>query len=372
VTGADFQGLRVLIVHEWLYTWAGGERCVEQMFEMFPNADLLVGVVMPEMRNYNAITRHARESWVGRLPGARTKHRWFLPMHGVAFALEDTSTYDLVISSSHAVEKFVRTNGRTKHVCYCYTPPRFLWDMHKEYLSFAGRLERMALRLSTPVLRWADKHAARGVDRFVSISKYVAARVERTYGVPSVVVYPPVTAKPGLASAGQRAGGEPYLLYLGRLVEYKRVDLLVQAAERLQRRLIVAGDGPERARLERIAGRHTEFLGEVSEERAGDLLSNCSAFVFAGEEDFGISLVEANAHGRPVVCLGRGGATETMASGKTAVLFDRQDVDALCAAITECEGRAWDGDLLRANARRFSPEAFRDGFRREVESVRGG
>lgn len=363
----ELTGLRVLIVHEWLYAWAGAERCLEQMFEVLPQADLLVGVVTPEMRNYNDTSRRARESWVGRLPSARHRHRWFLPFHALAFAMEDTTTYDLVISSSHAFEKFVRARGRARHLCYCYSPPRFLWDMQHVYASRATLAQRAALRIAAAPARALDRASARRVDRFVSISRYIAERVERCYGVVSDVVYPPVAERPSATPQPRR--GEPYLLHLGRLVEYKRIDLLVAAAERLRMRLIIAGAGPERERLARLAGPFTELRGAVSESEAASLLANCSAFAFAGEEDFGIALVEANAHGRPVVCYARGGAVETMVDGETAVMFHRQDVESIAAAVKQCLARSWDPEVLRRNAARFSPKRFRAEFRAAVESV---
>jgi glycosyltransferase involved in cell wall biosynthesis len=359
----DLAGIRVLVVHEWLYAWAGAERCLEEILRILPQADLLVGIVAPGMRDHNDVTRKARESWVGRIPGARRRHRWFLPAHALAFAMEDTAEYDLVISSSHALEKCVRTRGRTKHLCYCYSPPRFLWDLREAHAERATVAERLALALAAAPLRAIDRRGAAGVDRFVSISRHIAARVKRCYGADSEVVYPPVVAKEVPAGAATDGGSSaPYLVYVGRLVEYKRVDLVVRAAARLGMRLVIAGEGPERPRLERIAGPHTEFVGEVPEATAARLLEGCAAFVFAGEEDFGIALVEANAHGRPVVCLARGGALETMVPDVTATFFPRQDVEEIVRAIERCLSATWDREALIANARRFSPERFRAGF----------
>lgn len=364
---ADLRGLRVLVTHEWLYTWAGAERCLEQILHVFPRADLLVGVVAPHMRDYNDVTRRAEETWVGRLPGARTRHRWFLPLHAAAFAAHDTSEYDLVVSSSHAFEKFVRP-GHATHLCYCYSPPRFLWsDVYAGSASLAGKL---ALAGGGFFWRALDRRAARGVDRFVSISRHVADRVRRAYGVDSDVVYPPVSAKPVSAVSGPPE--TPYLLSMGRLVEYKRTDLAILAARRIGMKLLVVGDGPERSRLERIAGPETEFLGEVPEARAGQLLEGCAAFVFAAEEDFGIAPLEANAHGRPVVCLDRGGVTETMVANRTAVFFGQQTPGAVATAIADALGRSWNADVLRANAARFSPEVFRRDFATAARSALSG
>lgn len=371
-TRRQLAGLRVLIAHEWLYAWAGAERCVEQMLHVFPDADLLVGVRTERMRDFNAVTRRAEESWVGRVPGARTKHRWFLPLHALAFARFDTSPYDLVISSSHAFEKFIHWRRGPAQLCYCYSPPRFLWGFLDAYDLRATGAEQLALRAGAAAWRALDRRAAGRVDRFVSISRYIAARVRQAYGVESDVVYPPVAPKAaGNAVEGPRVDASapagngsraPYLFTIGRLVEYKRTDLLVRAAELLQMRLVIAGDGPERRTLEREAGSHTEFVGNVGEGVAAALLQDCAAFVFGGEEDFGIALVEANAHGRPVVCYGRGGATETMRDGETAVFFQEQTADAVAEAVRACLARRWDASVLRANAARFSPERFREQF----------
>jgi glycosyltransferase involved in cell wall biosynthesis len=348
-------GLRILIVHEWLYTRAGGERCLEELLEIVPHADLLAGIVTPEMRRSYEPARRAMESWVGRLPGARTHHRWFLPLHAVAFSRFDTRPYDLVISLSHAFEKTIRKRRGARHLCYCFSPPRWLYDLRDEYAARAPLHQRMALGAMLEPLRAIDRAGARGVDRFVSISKTVAGRVKRVYGRESDVVYPPVSVRP-VPGAAQRGD---FVLSLGRLVPYKRVDLAIGAAERLGVRLVVAGDGPERARLQRLAGRHTEFVGQVTEEEAGRLLGSCAAFLFCGEEDFGIAPLEANAHGAPVIAYARGALTETMRDGETGVMFQSQTAESVAAAISTCLSTPWDAERLRANASRYSPERFR-------------
>lgn len=359
----ELSGLRVLLVHQWLYTWAGAERCLEQLALLMPHADLVAGVVTPEMRERHAIARRAAESWVGRIPGARRHHRWFLPLHAAALSTYDTSAYDLVISVSHAFEKSVRARkpGAT-HVCYCLTPPRYLWDQSDAHHRMAKPLQRAALGVALPMLRALDREAATGVDRFVCISKFVAERVRTAYGRESAVVYPPVEVRP----ATTMRESPPFLLSLGRLVPYKRVDLAIQAAEQLGMRLVVAGAGPQRSELERLAGRHTEFVGEVSEAEAGRLLSTCAAFVFCAEDDFGIAPVEANAHGAPVVAFARGGAVETIQDGVTGVFFNEQKAQAVAEAISRCLAGRWDATIIRANAERFSPARFREGMRNEL------
>ena len=274
----DISGLKVLIAHDWLATWAGSERCVEQMLQVFPDADVLVGFRSRTLRENNAVIRRAKETWLARLPGARTNHRWFLPVQGLAFASVDTSAYDIVISSSHALSKMIRAKAGSPHVCYCHSPPRYVWDLRNTYRDRATPLERFGLKVGSSIVRWLDRRAARSVDHFIANSRCVASRIRRIYGRTANVVYPPVAPK-SFATGGTRRG--KFLLSLGRLVPYKRTDLAIAAAERLGVRLVIAGDGPERELLERTAGPHTEFVGAVTEQEAGRLLASCAAFVFA-------------------------------------------------------------------------------------------
>ena len=349
-------GMRVLIAHDWLVTWAGSERVVEQLVALFPDADIAATVVAAPLRDTHAIAARARELWVSALPGARTRHRWYLPLHPLAWSSLNTRGYDLVVSSSHAFAKLVRAAGGSTHVCYCHSPPRYLWDLNASYAAQARGIERLALHAATPLLRRIDEWGSRGVSRFVCNSRYVAERVYRHYGRESDVVPPPVAPKARTAIPAPR---ERFVLSLGRLVPYKRVDLAILAAERVGVPLIVAGDGPDRARLERLAGPQTTFVGAVDEAEAARLFDRCAAFVFCADEDFGIAPVEANAHGAPVVGFGRGGLTESMREGETAVFFHEQTATAVEAALRTALSRSWDLDALRENAARFGPAQFR-------------
>ena len=354
----DLSKLRILLVHEWIYTWAGAERVLAELVELLPHAHLLAGIVTPDMRREHEIAARARETWVGALPGAHRGHRWFLPLHAAAFAGCDARDYDLIVSVSHAFGKLVRARTDATHVCYCLTPPRYLWDLQPTYDEMGTVTQRLALKTSAPILRAIDRYGAQNVSSFISISRYVADRVRRAYSRESTVVYPPVRSGSTSPQNGHRNG--TFLLSLGRLVPYKRVDLAVRAAEELQVKLVVAGDGPERERLERMAGRHTEFVGQVSEQEASRLMSQASAFVFCAEEDFGIAPLEANSHGTPVVAYRRGAACETLREGETAVFFDTQSVTSVASAIGRCLGSSWDPDAMRHNASRFAPGRFRE------------
>ena len=358
---ADLTGTRTLIVHEWLYTWGGAERCLQAVADLFPAADIVIGTITDEARARYPVARRARETWLGKVPGSRRYHRWFLPLQAAAFSTIDTTDYDLVVTLSHSMGKLVRPAKQTIHLCYCFSPPRYLWDLHDTYDAHQPMAQGVALRTGRRFLRALDRHGASGVHDFVAISRCVAGRIRRAYGRESAVVYPPVTVKD--FTARRR---DSFLLSLGRLVPYKRVDLAIRAAEELGMPLIVAGDGPDRQRLERLAGKHTTFVGFVSEEHAARLMASCAAFLFCGEEDFGIAPLEANAHGAPVVAYGSGGALETMVDGVSGVFFAEPSVAAVVDAIERCRQQSWDDAALKENAARFSPERFRESLSAEI------
>ena len=363
--------LRVLVVHDWIFSWAGSERCLALILDLFPQADFVVGMMAPSLRDFNDVTRRARESWLARVPKARTHYQWFLPLEAMAFGSLATREYDLVITSSHALAKMVGRGARGVHLSYCYSPPRYIWDLHDVYLENANWKRRAAMGAGRRLLQALDRMSARRVTHFVGISHYVAARIDRVYGRKARVIYPPVQRKTPETGTGVKER-EAFLLYLGRLVSYKRVDLIVRAAAQHGVRTVIAGDGPERGRLEAIAGRNVEFLGPVSEAQAGDLLDRCAAFIFCAEEDFGIAPLEANAHGAPVVALRAGAILETMLDGETAILFDAPTDDALDAAVRQAMTHSWNVSTLRSNAARFSPERFRVEFAGTISDALGG
>lgn len=365
------EGFKVLLAHDWILGWWGSERVVEQILRICPEADLVSAIVDPKVAAAQLPQTRVRELWVGKIPGARRLYQWLLPLEAVAFARVSTSEYDLVISSSHALAKTV-SGGRTgTHICYCHSPPRYLWDQYHHYYRRSSGLRRLALRFARRPFRVLDRATARGVTHFVTNSKFVARRVELAYGRKSRVIHPPVARKDdGVFTSGRQREG--FLLYLGRLVPYKRVDLIVAAARKHGIRTVIAGDGSELPHLQALAPPNVEFLGHVTDREAAELLDTCAAFVFCGEEDFGIAPVEANAHGAPVVALRAGGISESMCDGETAILFDHPSEDSLCDAVRRALGRSWDDDVLRANAARFSPERFRDEFANMISDVLDG
>ena len=361
--------MKVAIVHDWLVTYAGAERVLEQLLSLYPNADLfsLLDFVPPDERAFLG-GRRVTTSFIQRLPWARRKYRNYLPLMPLAIEQFDLSAYDLVISSSYAVAKGVITGPNQLHICLCHSPVRYAWDLQHQYLREVGLtrgVRSLVARYILHRLRIWDVRTANGVDGFVAISRFVAHRIWKVYRRKSVVIYPPVDID-SFTPGGSR---EEYYVTASRMVPYKRIDLIVAAfATMPQRRLVVIGDGPEARRIRSRSAANIEFLGEQPFEILRDRLRRAKAFVFAAEEDFGIAPLEAQACGTPVIAYGKGGALETIRglgdAAPTGVFFGEQSVSSLVSAV-ECferEGGRIDPEACRENAERFGPERFRDEF----------
>jgi glycosyltransferase involved in cell wall biosynthesis len=346
--------MKVAITHDWLTSFGGGERVVRELHRMFPDAPIYTAVYDPSRVPASVREWDIRPSFLQRIPFAKRKYQLLLPLMPMAFEQFDMSGYDLVVTSSSACAKGVITSPDAVNVCYCHTPTRYIWDLYHDYTR--GHRARALIAPVAHALRLWDRLSADRVDHFVANSYEVASRIRRHYRRDSELIYPPVDVDRIVPD-----GREPddFYLVVSRLVPYKRVDLAVQAANRLGRRLVVVGDGPERRRLEALAGPTVEIRGWQSDEAVAELLARCRAFLFPGWEDFGISAVEAQAAGRPVVAYGRGGALETVVDGKTGVLFEEQTVDSLAEAMLRAERIALDPGVCRRNAERFGADVFR-------------
>jgi len=353
---------RVAVVHDWLTIPGGSEQVLLELLEMFPQAELFTSVYDPSPWPPQLTERRVHSSFLNRIPGAVHQYPKLLPLMNMAFRSFDLSSFDLVLSSSHACAKNVRTSPGTLHVCYCHTPMRYAWDegfLHGEDIGRATRL------LLPPLLAWLrrqDLAGAAGPDVFVANSRHVAERIERCYGRSAEVVHPPVDVEHFLSLP--RTPDDFYLAF-GRVVPYKRIDLAAAACARLHRRLEVAGDGRALDAVRSEAGQGASFLGKVSEPERDRLLGAARALLFPGEEDFGIVPVEAQAAGVPVIAYGVGGAAESVLDGATGVLFGEQTVAALVAAIERFEALELDAAAARENAMRFG----RDRFRAEMTAV---
>jgi glycosyltransferase involved in cell wall biosynthesis len=372
---------RIAVVHDWLDTWGGGENVLAEILRLYPQADLFALVdFMPAALRERLGGRHAHTTFIQRLPGARRHFRGYLPLFPRAIESIDLARYDLVLSSSHAVAKGVRTHDRQVHVCYCHTPMRYAWDLRDQYLAVRG-LDRgvrgMVVHHLLDKLRDWDRASASRVTHFVANSQFVRDRIARAYGRDAEVVPPPVdtqffTPPPGPAP-------RDYYVTASRWVPYKRIDLIVEAFKALpDRKLVVAGDGPDASRVRAAASANVQWLGAVSRDGMRDVLRGARAFVFAALEDFGIVPVEAQACGTPVIAYGAGGALETVrdarAPNATGILFGEQSAASIAGAVRQFEALATPIDAAdcRRNAETFAVARFAEAYTRIVErSLRG-
>lgn len=356
--------MRVALVHDWLTGMRGGERCLEVFCELFPDADLYTllhvpGSVSPLIEGRRVVT-----SFIQRLPHAPRRYRSYLPLFPAAIGRFDLRGYDLVLSSSHAVAKGVRVPRGALHVCYCFTPMRYVWDLYDDYFGArAGGLTRVVMPPLAAALRRWDRRTAAGVRHFVAISRFIADRIRRCYGRDADVIYPPVD----VARFRIEERPDDYYLVVSALTPYKRVDLAVTAATRRGRRLLVVGTGPEERRLRALAGPTVEFLGWRDDAQVAELYARCGALLFPTVEDFGIAPLEAMAAGRPVIALGQGGALETVvppggAAAPTGLLFSRQRADDLAEAMERFESGAiaFEPKALRRHAETFDRPLFKE------------
>lgn len=362
--------MRIAIVHEWLDGYAGSEQVVEQMLEVFSTADVfaLVDFLPAEARGFLE-GRNVRTSFLQRLPLARKRFRAYLPLMPLAIEQFDLSDYQIILSSNHAVAKGALTREDQLHLCYVHTPIRYAWDLYHATLKING-LQRgpksWLTRLLLHYVRLWDHASASRVDGFAANSRYVARRVWKTYRRRAAVIYPPVDVE---RFCLQRQKSDFYLT-VSRLVPYKRVDLIVEAFRRMpDKRLIVIGDGPQRGALERHVPPNVTILGHQPARVVEEHMQAARAFVYAADEDFGISPVEAQACGTPVIAFGRGGVTETVLPGKTGVFFPEQTATSITSAVEafeECRA-IFEPEFIRDHAAGFSTERFQKQFAQFVD-----
>jgi len=368
------RSVRIAIIHEWLVTYAGSERVLEQILSIYPDADLFCVVDFLGNQQRGFISgKKINTTFIQHLPKARSKYRSYLPLMPLAIEQLDLSSYDLVISSSHAVAKGVLTGPDQLHISYVYSPMRYAWDLQHQYLKEAGLNRGIKGWLGKWVLhkiRLWDSCTANGVDSFIAISYFIARRIAKVYRRESIVIYPPVDVH----VFTQVDNKESFYLTASRLVPYKRIELIVEAFNRMpDRRLIVIGDGPGFDRVKSIAGSNIEILGYQKFEVLKDYMQRARAFVFAAEEDFGIVPLEAQACGTPVIAYGKGALLETIndLSGPeepTGLFFQSQTVDSIKDAVEHFEKNKdkFTPTACRKNAERFAPEVFRESFARFV------
>jgi glycosyltransferase involved in cell wall biosynthesis len=363
------------LIHDYLNQYGGAERVLEALHAMYPAAPIYTSMYAPQLMPEDYRQWDIRTSFMQRLPSVHYHHQKYLLAYPLAFESFQLGYYDVVLSNCSAWAKGVLTPPETLHVCYCLTPMRWAWSF-REYVEREriGATLRRVLLFAMHYLRLWDVTASQRVDRFLAISRAVAARIRKYYGREARVIYPPVAVE------RFHPGGPPddYFLIVSRLIPYKRVDLAIETFNRLGPgwRLKIVGDGRNRAALQARAGPNVEFLGRLRDDEVDTLMTRCRAFLFPGLEDFGIAPVEAQAAGRPVVAYAGGGALDTVLDGETGVLFAEQSVEALTDAVQRCADLAWDPLAARANAERFSAARFRHELSDYVEQAweehRGG
>ncbi|MET0181692.1 MAG: glycosyltransferase [Caulobacterales bacterium] len=364
----EIHHVRVAIVHYWLLRMRGGEKVIESLCELYPQADIFTHVydaagVSDTIRRHKVTT-----SFISKLPNANKWYQKYLPLMPAALEALDLTAYDLVISSESGPAKGVIVRPDALHVCYVHSPMRYLWDQYHAYRKTAGGLERLVMPWLFHPLRMWDVTSAARVDHFISNSSAVAQRVMKFWRRDSEVIAPPVDTG-RFTPAAQR---EDFYLHVGELVPYKRIDIAIEACNALQRKLVIIGEGPERAKLERIAGPTIEFRGKVPDAAVAQAMGACRAFLFPAEEDFGIVAVEAMSAGAPVIAFGRGGARDSVIDGKTGLYFASQTGDALIDAILRCESTRFDAIAIAAHAAEFGKDVFKAKFATRIDALIAG
>jgi glycosyltransferase involved in cell wall biosynthesis len=360
--------IKIAIVHDWLVDYSGSERVVEQIINIFPNAELFSIVeFLPENLKWFIKNKSVKTSFIQKLPFAKRKYRNYLPLMPLAIEQLDVSAYDIVISSSHAISKGVITHSEQLHICYCHSPIRYGWDLYHEYLSeskLSKGVKGFFAQLVLHYIRQWDLSTSNRIDYFISNSKYISRRIQKVYRRDSDVIYPPVKVN-DFDLVIQK---DDFYLTASRMVPYKKISLIVDTFTNhlKDKKLIVIGDGPDYDKIKSLAGPNVTLLGYQKFEILKDHLQRAKAFVFAANEDFGIIPVEAQACGTPVIAFGGGANFETVKENATGIYFDIQTIDSLKSAIIRFESMEFDYRAIREHSERFSVENFVINFKQFV------
>jgi glycosyltransferase involved in cell wall biosynthesis len=359
--------MKVAIIHYWLVGMRGGEKVVEALCEMYPQADIYTHVYVPEMISERIRQHKITTTFINRLPRAARMYKKYLPLMPLALEQLDLSGYDLIISSESGPAKGIVPPPGAIHVCYCHTPMRYIWNMYHDYRKRTGRLTRLVMPPLSHYLRMWDVTSATRVDSFVANSATVARRIRRYYGSDSVVIYPPVDTEAFSIAAPSELSD--YYLMAGELVPYKRPDLAVSAFNEMNLKLVVIGGGEMLDEIRRLAGPTVTVLGTQPFDVLKQHYARCRALIFPGEEEFGMVPVEAMASGRPVVAFDRGGATETVARNVSGVFFAEQSVAAISSAVKSLAAMEIDPAKIAAHASEFGREQFFQKMRAHIDGL---
>lgn len=347
--------MNLALVHDWLNQIGGAEDVLDTLMTLYPNRPLYTSIYAPDLMPDHYRKWDIRTLWIDRMPGIHSHHQPYLPLYPLAWGGLDLSNYDVVLSNKSGFCIGLQHGEKTLHICYCLAPTRYVWQVDS-YIAREGigKPLQMALRPLIAALRGWDYRAAQRVNHFIAISTDIQERIKTYYGRESVVIYPPVDTTRFQPSNTV----DDYFLIVSRLIPYKRIDLAVQAATRLGLRLKIGGKGRDLERLKAMAGPTVEFLGYVPDDQLPDLMARCKAFLFPGLEDFGITPVQAQAAGRPVIAFGGGGALDTVIPGKTGELFYEMTVESLAAVMQNFDATAYDSNAIRSHAERFDTSVF--------------
>lgn len=364
--------MKIAVVCDWLVTYAGAEKVLEQILNIFPEADLFAVVdFLPENQRDFIQKKKVTTTFIQHMPKARKKYRNYLPFMPIAIEQLDLSAYDVVISSSHCVAKGVLTGPNQIHISYVHSPIRYAWDLQHQYLREAGLTHGFKSKIARLIMHYMriwDTRTSNGVDYFIANSHFIAKRIWKCYRRKATVIYPPVD----IEKFEYCEDKDDYYVTASRMVPYKKMDLIVEAFSQMpDKRLVVIGDGPDFEKIKKKAGTNISLLGFASDEVLKDKIQHAKAFVFAAEEDFGILPVEAQACGTPVIAYGRGGALEAVRaigrdSQPTGVFFKEQTGDSLKAAIEKFEDNSSNifPESCRKNAEQFSIDVFQTRFKK--------
>lgn len=356
--------MKIAIVHEWFVDYMGSEKCVESFTNLWPESSVfaLIDFLGESDRKKILKGKHAITSFIQKLPRARSSHRTYLPLYPLAIEQLDVSEFDVVLSSSHSVAKGVLSNSKQLHICYCHTPMRYAWDLYHQYINESGLqkgIKGFFAKYFLHKIRIWDYVSAKRVDYFIANSKYIAKRINKVYGRDADVIYPPVDVERFTLETEK----EDYYLVVARFVPYKRVDIVIEAfSKHPNKKLIVVGGGPDENRLKKMAASNIEFKGYQSDLQLIKLIQKAKAFIYAAEEDFGITIVEAQAAGTPIIAYGVGGANETVINGESGVLFYEQTAASLLNAIKHFENNymRFDPRYIHNRAQKFSRAIFEE------------
>ena len=361
--------MRTAIIHYWIVAERGGEKVLRALCDLFPDAVIFTHVADRDLAARLYPGHEIRTTFIDRLPFSKKRYQSYLPFMPLALEELDLSGFDLVISSESGPAKGVIAPPTATHVCYCHSPMRYVWDHYHLYRANAGFLARLAFPFLAHRLRQWDVTAAARVDHFIANSAFVASRIKKYYRRDADVVHPPIDTARYQAAAPVREGWRDAYLWVGQLTAYKNPMAAIEAVKRANRKLVVIGDGELGASVRAEAGDMVEFLGRADDNMVNEAYASCRALLFPGEEDFGMTPVEAMASGTPVIALNKGGAAETVIDGKTGVLYNDNSVDGLGAAIERFESieKEFDAAFIRQHAAGFGAESFKEKIRRLFE-----